>query len=325
MKNLNKLLMAVLITSISLIACKEEDDVTTPTTPSVTKNIAELAIADNRLDSLVVALSEAGLVSTFQGTGTFTVFAPDNQAFVDLLASNNAWNRISDIDQTTLTNVLLYHVLGSKVNSADITNDSYAATLNKTGPNGTSTSLFLETDNGVKINNNATVIAADVMASNGVIHVINAVITPKNVVEIALNDDRFSTLVAALTADSSFTYVSTLSGTGPFTIFAPTNAAFTALLNSNPSWNTLNDIPTATLAKVLEYHVVAGANVQAGQLTQGQSITTIAGSTLTVDLMNGAQLETTNTTQGKVDIIVTDVQGTNGVIHAVDQVLLPVL
>lgn len=325
MKNLNRLLMVALILSVSLIACDKDDDVTTPPTSGVSKNIAELAIADNRLDSLVVALSEAGLVSTFQGSGTFTVFAPNNQAFVDLLASNNAWNRISDIDQTTLTNVLLYHVLGSTVKSADISNDTYAATLNKTGPNGTNTSLFLETDNGVKINNNANVVEANVMATNGVIHIIDAVITPKNVVELALNDDRFSSLVAALTADSSYTYVSTLSGTGPFTIFAPTNDAFAALLNSNPSWNTINDIPSSTLAKVLEYHVVVGDNVQAAQLNQGQMINTLEGSDLTVDLMNGAQLETTNTSQGKVNIIVKDVQGTNGVIHAVDQVLLPVL
>lgn len=325
MKNLNKLLMAALILSTSLIACDDDDDdVTNPvTTPS--KNIAELASDDNRMDSLIVALTQSGLTSTFQNAGTYTVFAPTNQAFVNLLASNPNWNRISDIDQLTLTGALLYHVLPNTVRSSAITNDSYVSTLSPAGPGSTLASLFLETGNGVKINNSANVIEADIIASNGVIHVIDAILSPQNIVELALNDDRFSTLVAALQADSSFSYVATLSGAGPFTVFAPTNAAFQALLDSEPTWNTLADIPTATLSKVLEYHVVTVGNVQSGSLTQGQVIPTLEGSELTVDLTSGAQLDTENPNQGKVDIIVTDVQGTNGVIHAVDEVLLPIL
>tara|TARA_R110002049_G_scaffold20846_4_gene76607 strand:- start:2517 stop:3530 length:1014 start_codon:yes stop_codon:yes gene_type:complete len=325
MKNLNKLLMAALILSTSLIACDDDDDVTNPGTPAASQTIVEIAVADARMDSLVVALTQSGLASTFTGSGTFTVFAPTNQAFVDLLASNPAWNRIADIDQVTLTGALLYHVLPNVVMAADIQNDTYVATSSPAGPNNTLASLFLETDNGVTINNSATVIEANVMASNGVIHVIDAIITPQNVVELALNDDRFSSLVAALQADSSFNYVATLSGAGPFTVFAPTNAAFQALLDSDPTWNTLADIPTATLAKVLEYHVVTVGNVRAGTLTQGQVVPTLEGSDLTVDLTSGAQLQTANPSQGNVNIIVTDVQGTNGVIHAVDQVLLPVL
>jgi uncharacterized surface protein with fasciclin (FAS1) repeats len=325
MKNLNKLLMAALILSTSLISCEDDDDdVINPSTPML-KNIAELASEDSRMDSLIVALTQSGLTATFQNAGTYTVFAPTNQAFVNLLASNPAWDRISDIDLVSLTGALTYHVLPSVVKSGDIMNDSYATTISPAGPNGANASLFLETGNGVKINNSSNVIEADIMASNGIIHVIDAIITPQNIVQLALNDDRFSSLVAALTADTSFTYVTTLSGAGPFTVFAPTNTAFQALLDSNPAWSTLSDIPTATLAKVLEYHVVTVGNVQAGTLTQGQVIPTLEGSDLTVDLMNRAMLETANANQGSVNIIVTDVQGTNGVIHAVDQVLLPVL
>ena len=327
MKNLNKLLMAALILSTSLISCEDDDDdVINPSTSTpMLKNIAELASEDSRMDSLIVALTQSGLTATFQNAGTYTVFAPTNQAFVNLLASNPAWDRISDIDLVSLAGLLTYHVLPSVVKSGDIMNDSYATTISLAGPNGANASLFLETGNGVKINNSSNVIDADIMASNGIIHVIDAIIIPQNIVQLALNDDRFSSLVAALTADTSFTYVTTLSGAGPFTVFAPTNTAFQALLDSNPAWTTLSDIPTATLAKVLEYHVVTVGNVQAGTLTQGQVIPTLEGSDLTVDLMNGPMLETANANQGSVNIIVTDVQGTNGVIHAVDQVLLPVL
>lgn len=325
MKNLNKLLMAALILSTSLIACDDDDDDNNnPTAPQL-GTIVDLALADSRMDSLVVALTQSGLAPTFQDAGTYTVFAPTNQAFVNLLASNPDWDRIADIDIVTLTGALTYHVLPSVVKSSDIMNDSYATTISPAGPNGTNASLLLETGNGVKINNSANVIEADIMASNGVIHVIDAIITPQNIVELAINDDRFSSLVAALQADSSFNYVATLSGNGPFTVFAPTNTAFQALLDSDPTWNSLSDIPTATLAKVLEYHVVTVGNVQAGDLTQGQVVPTLEGSDLTVDLANGAKLGTANANQGMVNIIVTDVQGTNGVIHAVDQVLLPTL
>lgn len=325
MKNLNKAVMAALILSTSLIACDDDDDdVLTPTPTPTVKNIAEIASSDSRTDSLVVALSVADLVSTFQASGTFTVFAPTNEAFRNLLATNNDWNQISDIDKATLTSVLTYHVLGSTVKSTDLSDDMYATTINTSGPNGVNTSLFVETSNGVTINNSSKVMQADIMASNGVIHIIDRVLLPPNVVDIALADDRFSSLVAALTA-YNFTYTTTLSGNGPFTIFAPTNEAFTTLLNSNSSWNTLNDIPEATLQAVLEYHVVSGANVQASQLSQGQTIGTLGGSDLTVDLTNGAQLQTEESSQGNVNIIITDVQATNGVVHAVNQVLLPQL
>lgn len=326
MKNLNKLLMAALILSTSLIACDDDDDdVVNPGTTPALSNIAELAIASNELDSLVVALTHAELVTTFQNAGTYTVFAPRNQAFADFIAADPALNRITDIDKDALAQVLYYHVLPVAVKSSDITNDSYVNTLNSTGPNGANTSVFLELESGVRINNGAVVTQADIMASNGVIHLISSIIAPQNIVGLASNDDRFSSLVAALTRETSFTYAATLSGAGPFTVFAPTNAAFQTLLDSDPTWNTLADIPTAVLSKVLEYHVVTVGNVQAGSLTQGQVIPTLEGSDLTVDLATGAKLETANAGQGSVNIIVTDVQGTNGVIHAVDQVLLPVL
>ena len=109
--------------------------------------------------------------------------------------------------------------------------------------------------------------------------------------------------------------------TGPYTVFAPTNSAFQALLDSNASWNSLADVPIATLEAVLKYHVFAGGNVQSGQLTDNQEITMFSGGKVTVDLSSGAKLETTS--GQSVVISITDVQGTNGVIHAIDSVLLP--
>jgi transforming growth factor-beta-induced protein len=144
---------------------------------------------------------------------------------------------------------------------------------------------------------------------------------PPSVVNLALNNPNFSILVSALTrSDLTTDYVSILSGDGPFTVFAPTNDAFIALLDSNDDWNTLDDIPVATLEAVLNYHVVSGANVQSKELTDEQEVTALGG-TFTIDLTGGAKIKTTS--NQSVNIVLTDVQGSNGVVHVIDAILLP--
>lgn len=311
--------------SASIVACSDddEDDVQAVTNNNNSQqNIAQIAIASDQTDSLVVALTQAGLVSTFEGSGNFTVFAPTNQAFADFIAATPGVDQISDIPNTLLTNTLLYHVLNNEVKSGDLSDNLYAATLNTEGPNSEATVLKVNTTNGVSINNNASVVQADIDASNGVIHLIDALILPKNIVDLAINDNRFDSLVVALT-QPTFNFATTLAGNGPFTVFAPTNQAFVDLLASNTNWNSISDIDATTLEAVLEYHVVNGANVRSDALSQDQNIATLGSGTLTVDLTNGAQLLTSDTSQAAVNIIITDVQGTNGVIHAVESVLLP--
>jgi uncharacterized surface protein with fasciclin (FAS1) repeats len=316
MKKLTLLLSGLFLFSLfSLTACDKDDD--DPVTP--TADIVDTAIASDDLSILVQALTQAGLVSALQGDGPFTVFAPTNAAFQALLDSNPAWNSLSDIDNATLANVLKFHVIAADVKAADLT-DSYATTL-ATGPNDEQIVLQIDVTGGVKFNGSATPTTTDILTSNGTVHIINEVMLPPSIVNLALNNPAFTSLVAALTrADLTTDYVSILSGTGPFTVFAPTNAAFQALLDSNPDWNTLNDIPVATLEAVLNYHVVNGANVQSDQLSDNQEVASLGGM-LTVDLSSGAKLETTS--NQSVNIVLTDAQGSNGVVHVVDQVLIP--
>jgi transforming growth factor-beta-induced protein len=300
------------IAALSFTSCKKEED------PEVPKSIVETAQATADLSILVDALVQADLVTTLEGDGPFTVFAPNNAAFQDLLDSNNDWNSLSDIDNATLTQVLLFHVVSGNVMAEDLS-DTYVSTV-ATGPNSEAISLQVQTTGGVMFNGSAMPITTDVEASNGVVHIIDRVMLPPTVVNHAVNGASFTSLVAALTrSDLNTNYVDILSGTGPFTVFAPTNEAFQALLDSNNDWNSLADIDVATLEAVLNYHVVSGANVQADQLTDGQTVTTLGG-TFTVDLTNGAVI---NTATQNVNIIATDVQGTNGVVHVVDAVLLP--
>lgn len=315
-KNLSRIpFFLVLFLSICLFTSCGDDD------PVITDNddIVQKAIKTSDLSNLVAALQRANLVSALQADGPFTVFAPNNKAFQDLLDSNNSWNSLDDIPLETLKTVLLYHVLSGKVMKNDLS-DIYVNTL-ATGPNDEPLSLQVEVTGAVEFNGDSKPIATDISATNGVVHIIDKVMLPPDVVTLALNNSGFTSLVAALTDTRHTTdFVSLLKMTGPYTIFAPTNSAFQALLDSNAAWNSLADIPIATLEAVLKYHVFAGGNVQADQLTDNQEITMFSGGKVTVDLSNGAKLETSS--GQSVVISVTDVQGTNGVIHAINNVLL---
>lgn len=304
-------LLFLALAMVTMISCGDDE-------PEI-KNIVDTATDTADLSTLVEALTQANLVSTLQGTGPFTVFAPTNTAFQSLLDSNDDWNSLSDIDDATLANVLKFHVLAADVKAADLV-DSYVTSL-ATGPNDEQITLQVDVTGGVKFNGSAEPTATDVETTNGTVHIINEVMLPPTVVNFALNNPAFESLVAALTrAGLTQDYVSILSGDGPFTVFAPTNEAFQALLDDSDDWNDLTDIPISVLEAVLNYHVVAGANVQADELTDDQTVTTLGGD-LTIDLSNGAKIETAN--NQSVNIIITDVQGSNGVVHAIDAVLLP--
>lgn len=296
-------------------SCGDDDDDNEP----MELSIVETAQGDEDLSTLVAALTQADLVTTLSGDGPFTVFAPSNAAFQALLDGNPDWNALTDIPNDVLTSVLTFHVLSGEVLAADLST-GYETTLS-TGPNGEGVSLQVDTDGGVTFNNSATPTATDISTTNGVVHKINQVMVPKNIVELAQANPNFSTLVAALT-DSRHTvdFVGTLVSEGPFTVFAPTNEAFQALLDSDDNWNSLADIDIDILASVLSYHVVSGANVQSSQLTDGQEIEAFSGGTLTIDLDSGVNVETTG--GQSVPVVVANVQGTNGVIHGISSVLL---
>lgn len=182
--------------------------------------------------------------------------------------------------------------------------------------------MFVNTSSGVKLNGVSTVTTANISASNGIIHIVDNVIGLPTVVTHALANPNFSTLVAALTRDDQPDFAGILSGTesSPFTVFAPTNAAFGSLLTELGA-NSLNDINQSTLENTLKYHVVAGANVLASTLTNNQMVTTFQGQSFTITTTGGAKITDAN---GRMsNIILTDVQASNGVIHAIDKVVLP--
>ena len=258
-------------------------------------------------DVLVDALTQANLVATLQGDGPFTVFAPTDQAFADANIDLSTFD--TDEEIAVLTDILLYHVYtAGAVYAADVTNGMTVAM-----GNGDDAS-FTVTDGTVMIGD-ATVTTPDVMASNGVIHVIDKVLMPPadlvDIAAVAMSTGVHDSLVAALTQAN---LVATLQGDGPFTVFAPTDQAFA---DANIDLSTFDtDEEIAVLADILLYHVYSGAVYAAG-VTDG----------LAVQMVNGdyAQFTVTEGTVMIEDATVTsaDVMASNGVIHVIDKVLMP--
>ena len=320
MKNLLKLkALAIMLLAVVFVSCDNSDD---PTPMPVDNTITGLAVKNANLKILVQALTRADLATTLQGAGPYTVFAPTDAAFTAFLKTT-PYATVNDVPKDVLTQILLNHVVSGSVKSTALST-GYIKTLAKGSASTTNTlSMYVDITSGVKLNGVANVTTADVMASNGVIHVVDAVIGLPTIVTHALANKNFTSLVGALTGPGQPDFVSVLSGTGPFTVFAPTNAAFTAL-NTELAPGGIAGVSAANLTKVLQYHVVSG-NILAATLTEGQMVTPILmpAQKFTIQLTGGAKIK--DASNRISNIIITDVQCSNGVIHAIDKVLLPVL
>jgi uncharacterized surface protein with fasciclin (FAS1) repeats len=293
------------LVATTAFSCKDDED----STPDP-KTIAEIAADDDQFSTLVKALERTNLTSVLNGTAAYTVFAPTNKAFSD------AGIDVDAIPVADLTEVLLYHVLGGTVKSTDLAaGQTYATTASPAGPGDALISMLIEkVGSAVKVNGAANVTTADVIASNGVIHIVDDVLLPLSVVGHAAANTNFTSLVGALGAASG-DLVTVLSGDGPFTVFAPLNSAFTEI--ANVTANLSDD----QLAKVLTYHVASG-NVLEADLEDNMMVPTVNGEEFTVN-SNGGAVTLTSTTGNEATVVLTDVQGTNGVIHVLDAVIIP--
>lgn len=282
-------------------------------------NIVDHAVANSSLTELVGALTMGGN-TTFtdllsDSTTNFTVFAPVNEAFTAFT------NPMSNDLNAILSN---HVIVGATAFSSGLSN-SYVSTA-AANADGDNLSLYINTDDGVFLNGASNVATADIVATNGVIHAVDAVIDLPTVVTFATADATFSPLVSALTDGTPATdFVSVLNGEGPFTVFAPTADAFQELLDSNMDWASVSDIDESLLTSVLQHHVVNG-NIRSGDLTDGIAPATLEGDHITINLP-GTGDNIADVTDGSgstgIGVIVVDVQANNGVIHVVNKVMIP--
>ncbi len=300
---------------VFLTGCDKDD-------PAVTSNtITDVVVNNGNFSTLESAVLKANLQGTLSGAGPFTVFAPDDAAFT---ASGITAAALNSLTQAQVSNILLYHTIGSKIMAANVpagpnakvttaSGDSVCVTKNANG-------VFI---NGIKVN------TADVGADNGVVHVIGRVLTPPagNIVETAVAGGLDSLVKAVTRATTAAGGDPSLAGTlssATLTVFAPTNAAFTQLLSAL-SLTDINQIPVGTLLAVLRYHVVGG-RAFSSDLTNG-SLAMLAGGSTTTNLSNGAGGGPSilgNGNGGNIsNITATNIVCRNGVVHLIDRVLLP--
>ncbi len=278
------------------------DSVLLPPGPAAGDIPTELSGRGN-FTTLLAAVEAAGLVETLQGSGPFTLFAPNDAAFAKLPEGTVA-SLLADPEQ--LSQILLYHVVPGSVDAATVVTLPSATTVQ-------GSDVTVSTDGGVSINE-AAVIVTDLVASNGIIHVIDSVLLPPSP---ALGDiptelsgrGNFTTLLAAVEAAG---LVETLQGAGPFTLFAPNDAAF-AMLPEGTVASLLAD--PEQLSQILLYHVVPGS-VDAATVVTLPSATTAQGSDVTITVDGGVAVNESN-------VIETDILTSNGIIHVIDRVLLP--
>ncbi len=286
-------------------------------------NIVTIATNAN-LTALLAAATKAGLADELSdASARLTVFAPSDAAFNTLatrLGFADAAAMVTELPAETLASILSYHVLPTRLNASQLGSGG-ASQASIYSFSGSAATLGIDASSGVRITDavldRATVTTADVRATNGIVHVVDKVLVPPgvlNVVQMAqANPAAFSSLVGAVvTADLA----TTLSGAGPFTVFAPTNAAFAAA----PA-----GLTTPQLRTVLTYHVL-GSQVLSSAIPFGTPVNTVAGQNITINAGTAPVIATiTDTTAAPATITAVDVRASNGVIHVIDKVLIPSL
>ena len=308
------LFAALLGAAISFSSCEKDDD-----PQVVTNTITDVVVANTSFSVLKEAVVKANLATTLSGAGPFTVFAPDNTAFASAGITSST---VTALSATQLSDLLLYHTIGSKILAANVPAGPNAKVVTAGGD-----SVFVTKNAAGVFVNGIKVAVADIAADNGVIHQLSKALNKPsgNIVATAQAagsglDSLVKAIVRANNAPGGDpTLINTLS-TATITVFAPTNAAFTQLLTALGT-NDINNIPVATLLAVLRYHVVGG-RAFSSDLANG-NLAMLAGGNTTISLTAGATIRGNGNGGNASNIIATNIMARNGVVHAIDRVLLP--
>jgi len=287
---------------------------TTGVIQAQSQTIVDIATGNDDFSTLVTALQAAELVETLQGEGPFTVFAPTNAAF-EALPDGTLDDLLLPENQGQLANILLYHVVPGSLEASDVLSQSVAKTATSSQNLVEFSTMTDSEGQTVAMIDNAVITQTDIIAENGVVHVIDAVILPEeltDIVDTAVSAGSFSTLVAAVQAAG---LEETLRGEGPFTILAPTDQAFEALPEGTVE-SLLEEENLGQLQEILLFHVIPG-KVISPEIVTLDSAESQNGLTLDISVSeNGVMVNNAN-------VVTTDIDTSNGVIHVIDQVLIP--
>jgi uncharacterized surface protein with fasciclin (FAS1) repeats len=321
--------MSIACLALTMLACSKDDNKTTLPT------ITDIAVDNPDFSILVEALTRTNLAGTLDDNSKqFTVFAPTNAAFNTFFGSLGSGVNVNNVNVDVLKAVLLNHVLGAEVKAAQVPTAGYATTLspfNATVTNSPGISMFLQKQgtnvfiNGGTATTGVKVTTADVDASNGVIHIVNAVIAIPTIVDHVVANPEFETLQTVVTSAPQSAVLNLLAGltaSAPATLFAPNNAAFATALGAGGFANGATD---AQVTKVLQYHASAAGNVRSTNLTNNMAIPTLTNpAQSTTAILGNGTVDIRDSANNLARVNQADIQCSNGVIHGINRVLQPV-
>ena len=333
MKTLSKfkIIIALIALTSFTISCNDDE-----VKPMEDNTITGIASRTPNLSILVQALTRAGLADDLQnGSAQFTAFAPTNDAFTAFFQSISPTTNVGNVDLPTLTRVLLNHVIGSEIKSANVPAAGYVPTLSPfgTATNAPTISMFVQKIgmdvfiNGGTATTGVKVTTADIDASNGVVHIVNRVIAIPTLVDHVVANPEFDTLQTLVTSAAQSAVLGALQGltaAAPATLFAPTNAA---LATATGAGGFANNATAAQVTTVLRYHVTTAGNVRASQLMPNQVVPMFTVPTVqnTTVILGTGTVDIRDTANSLSRVIQADIQASNGVIHGVNRALRPLL
>lgn len=325
MRKFLKIKSVIVLTVLSsvVISCNLDDG---DTIPLPDEDLVEILSTHSDLSILVDALERADLITTLKSSSMFTIIAPTNTAFTNFLGSSG-FSSLEEVPIATLQQLLLNHIISARVDASLLINlqRNYLETLAEGPTPNTNLAMYFDaTTNDFVFNGVATATEIDVLASNGNIHVVNAVIDLPTISTFISADMNFEQLDTALDVVSPSTDLPVLlsENSGPFTLFAPTNQAFVDLLDTNNDWSFTSDIDETLLIAILKHHVFNG-NVRSTDISNTQTATTLEGDDLIFYTVDGNIEIADGAGNERAIIEFMDIQAKNGVIHILTQVLLP--
>lgn len=320
-KNVQFAFLAFLI-CFGLLACDSDSDPIDETTPEPTNIMDFLKV--NGYDSLAVALETTRVLSELDEEFEYTLFAPTNAAFQNYLANNN-FESMGEIPETLIAKLLMNHLLEGAIRTSDFST-GYIETMAKAGPNNENLSLYINKEFGLLINGVSTIKSPDNEMENLIVHGVHQVIDLPLIDTFIYpgeehdDDPRFDSL-----SDVIFWNGPRFDENSAYTVFAPINEAFAAFYSEygeeEEFYREDPEMGSITLRNIVEYHIISKVNLRSEELIDGMTVTTVQGEDLTINLNGEVTLTDVN---GRTATIITkDIQAVNGVIHAIDTVLIP--
>ena len=314
MRILSKLSLVMVIVTIA-VACTKSTD-----SPETNNTITDIASRKSNLKIFTQALNITGLATTYRENGERTLFAPSDDAFTAYFTAKG-YTSISDIPENELKNLVLNHQINGTFQTSQLTTGYVKSYAYGAASSNNTLSLYIDTTLGIKINGISSVVTSNIIASNGAIHIVDTVLDLPTIAVLTNANLNLSTLATTLASPSQSSVLGNLSGAMIYTIFEPTNAAFTALDTELNATGGIAAISDTDLTKILSYHIINGNNLSNIFTDSMVEPTLLSMQGITFQVSN--QIKIKDVKNRISNVTISNVQCDNGVIYIVDNVLLP--